>query len=69
MSGWGVVRAGKGINLVISNEDMNKIIRIIKSLKYLGVIIDRVSETVKHQMKKQEGEFLGMWLVTLGASI
>ena len=63
------MRAGKGINLVISKEDMNKIIRIIKSLKYLDVIIDRVSETVKHQMKKQEGEFLGMWLGTLGASI
>ena len=32
---------------------MNSIIRIIKSLVNSGVIIDGVSETVKHKIKKQ----------------
>ena len=31
--GKGAVRAGKGFTLVISNEDMNDIIKIIKSLE------------------------------------
>ena len=33
MRGRRVVRAGKGISLVISNEDINEIMKIIKSAK------------------------------------
>ena len=32
-------------------------------------LVDRVSETVKRKMKRQEDEFLGMLLGTLGASM
>ena len=32
------VRAGKGLTLFISNEDMNDIIKIIKSLEDSGVL-------------------------------
>ena len=53
----GAVRAGKGFNLFISNEDMNDIIKIIKSLEDSGVLIDGVTETVKCEMKKQKGGF------------
>ena len=42
VSGSGVVRAGKGITLVISNEDMSDIIRITKSLENPGALIDNV---------------------------
>ena len=49
--GKGAVRAGKGFTLFISNEDMN-IIKIIKSLEDLGVLIDRVTEKVKREIKK-----------------
>ena len=51
MHGEGVVKAGKGIPLVISNEDIDDIIRIIKSLERSGVLIDGVIETVKHEIK------------------
>ena len=61
-------RAVKRITLVILNEDMDDILRIIKSRENLDSLIDGVSETVKHETKKQEGGFLGM-LGTLGASI
>ena len=39
---------------------------MIKSLENSGVLIDGVSETVKHEIKQQEGGFLGMLLGTLG---
>ena len=63
------VRAGKGFALFISNEDMNEIFKIIKSLEDLGLLIDGVTETVKHEIKKQEGGFLGALLAPLAASL
>ena len=54
VSGKGAVRAGKGFTLLISNEDMNDIIKIIKSLEDSGVLIDGVPETVKHEIKKNK---------------
>ena len=63
-----MLRAVKRITLVILNEDMDDIFRIIKSLENLDSLIEGVSETVKHETKNQEGGCLGM-LWTLGASI
>ena len=49
----GLVRTGKGIisNEAIPNEDISDIIRIIKSGENSGVLLNRVSETVKHEIK------------------
>ena len=64
------VREWNGFTLFISNEDVNDIIKIIKSLKDLGVLIESVTETVKHEIKKiQEGGFLGALLAPLAASL
>ena len=63
------VRAGKGFTLFISNEDMNDIIKIIKSLEDSSVLIDGVTETVKHKIKKQNGRFLGALLALLSTSL
>ena len=52
--GKGAVRAGKGFTLFISNEDRNNIIKVIKSLEDSTVLIDGITETVKHEIKKQE---------------
>ena len=52
MGGKGFLRARKGITLVISSKDMDEIIRNIKSLENSTLLIDRVSETVKHEIKK-----------------
>ena len=48
-SGKRVARAGKEFTSLIPNEDMDDIIRIIKLLEGSGVLIDGVTETVKHE--------------------
>ena len=53
----GAIRAGKGFTLFISNEDINDAIKIIKSLKDLGVLIDGVTETVKQNKKNKRVDF------------
>ena len=65
VSGKGAVRARKGLTLFISNEDMNGVIKVIKLLGDSGVLIDGITETVKHEIRKQEGIFLGALLITL----
>ena len=42
-------------------------IKIIKSLDDSGVLIDGVSRTVRHEIKNQEGRFLGALLAPLAA--
>ena len=68
MSGRGAVRTGKGINLSISNEYMDDIIRIIKTLENSRVLIDWNSQTVKRRIEKQGG-LLGILLRTLYNSV
>ena len=48
---------------------MNDIIKIIKSLEDSGVSIDGVTETVRYEMKEQDGRFLGALLAPLAASL
>ena len=48
----------KGFTLFISNEVMDNIIKTIKSLKDWSVLTDGVTEIVKHETRKQEGESL-----------
>ena len=51
------------------NENMNDIIELIKSLEDSSVLIDGVTETVKHEIKKQEDRILEALLAPLAASI
>ena len=51
------------------NENMNDIIELIKSLEDSSVLIDGVTQTVKHEIKKQEDRFLEALLAPLAASI
>ena len=55
--------------LIISNDEMNDIIKIVKSLENSGVLIKGVSETIQHEAKEQRGGFLRMLSGTLGASL
>ena len=55
--------------LIISNEEMNYIMKIHKSLEESGLLIKCISKTIKNEAKEQKGEFLGMLLGTLDASL
>ena len=63
---------GSGHNnttLIISNDEMGDILKIVKSLEDSGISLKGVSETIQHEAKEQRGGFLGMLLGTLGASL
>ena len=55
--------------LIISNDEMNDILKIVKSLENSGLLLKGVSETIQHEAKEQSGGFLSMLLGTLGASL
>ena len=55
--------------LIISNDEMEDIIKIVKSLTDLGLLLKRVSETIQNKAKKQNGGFISMLLGTLGTSL
>ena len=56
-------------NLIISNDEMDDILKLVKSLENSGVLLKCVSETIQHEAKEQRGGFLGMLLGTLDASL
>ena len=55
--------------LIISNNEMNHIIKIVKSLEDSALLLKGVTETVQNEVKEQKGGFLNMLLGTLGASL
>ena len=55
--------------LIISNDEMDDILKIVKSLENSGVLLKGVRETIQNEVKEQRGRFLGMLLGTLGASL
>ena len=61
---------GSGVTtLIISNDEMDDILKIVKSLKNSGLLLKGVSETIQHEAKEQRAGFLSIFLGTLGASL
>ena len=60
---------GKGIKLVIEQEDMNDIIKIIEALENSGILLKGVTKTIENETKEQRRGFLSMLLGILGASL
>ena len=44
---------------VFSNEDLNDIMKIVKSLKESGLLIKGVNETIKNKAKEHNSWFVG----------
>ena len=55
--------------LIISNGEIDDIIKIVKSFEDSGLLLQGVTETVQNEVKEQKGGFLSMLLGTLGASL
>ena len=55
--------------LIVSNEEMNDIMRIVQALEDSNILLKGVTKTIKNKTKEQKGGFLSMLLGTLGASL
>ena len=55
--------------LIISNDVMEDIIEIVKSLKNSGLLLKEVSEAIQNESKKQKRGFLSMLLDILDTSL
>ena len=55
--------------LIISNEEMNDIIKIVQALEDSNILLKGVTKSIKNETKKQKGGFLSILLDTLGASL
>ena len=64
-----ILGSGNNTNLIISSDEMDDILKIVRSLEDSGVLLKGVSETIQNEAKEQRGGFLSMLLGTLGASL
>ena len=64
-----ILGSGNTTTLIISNYEIEDIIKIVKSLEGSGLLLKGVTETVQNQVKEHKGGFLSMSLGTLGASL
>ena len=60
---------GSGVKLIIEQEDMNDIIKIIEALESSGISLKGITNTIENETKEQRGGFLSMLLGILGASL
>ena len=60
---------GAGVKLIIEEEDMKDIMKIIEALENSGILLKGISKTIENETKEQRGGFLSMLLGTLGASL
>ena len=53
---------GSGVKLIIEQEDMKDIMKIIKTLENSGILLKGVSKTIKNETKEQRGGFLSWYI-------
>ena len=64
-----ILGSGNNTTLIISNKDMDDLIKIVKSLGDSGLLLKGITESVQNEIKEQKGGFLSMLFGTLGASL
>ena len=55
-----ILGLGGHTTLIISNDDMQDLLKIVKSLEDSGLLFDGITETVKNEVKDQKGGFPSM---------
>ena len=55
--------------MIISHDEIEDIIKIVKSLEDSGLLLKWVTETVQNEVKEQKGGFLIILLGTLGTGL
>ena len=61
------IHGSETTTLIISNEEMNDIMKIVEALEDSKILLKGVTKTIKNKAKEQKVGFLGMLLGTLGA--
>ena len=64
-----ILRSGNNTKQIISNKDMDDLIKIVKSLEDSGLLLKGITDSLQNEIKEQKGGFLSMLLGTLGASL
>ena len=60
---------GSGLTTLISNREINDIMKIIKSPEESRLLIKGINETIENKAKEQKGGFHGILLGILGGSL
>ena len=55
--------------LIISNEEMNDIMKIVQALEDSNILLKGVTKAIKNEAKEQKSGCLSMLLGTLGATL
>ena len=63
-----ILGSGSHTMLIISNNDMQNLLKMVKLLEDSGILLDGITETVKNKVKEQKDGFISMPLGTLRAS-
>ena len=62
-----ILGSGNNTTLIISNKDIDDLIKIVKSLEGSGLLLKGVIESVQNEINEQKGGFRKMLLRILGA--
>ena len=64
-----ILGSGGHTTLIISNNKIEDLIKIVKSLEDSGLLLKGITESVQNEIKEQKGGSLSMLLGTLGGSL
>ena len=64
-----ISRSSDNTTLIISNDEMEDIIKTVQTLEDSGLLLTEFSEIIHNNPKEQKGRLLKMLLGTLGASL
>ena len=63
------IHASGTTTLIISNEEMNDIRKIVQALTDYNILFQKVTEAIKYEAKEQKWGFLGTLVDTLGPTL
>ena len=63
------ILGSENTTLIVSNNEIEDIIKIVKSLENSSLLLKGNTGTVQNEVKEQNGGFLSMLLGSLGASL
>ena len=64
-----ILGSGNNTTLIISNNEIEDLIKTVKSLEDSGLLLKGVIESIQNEIKGRKGGFLSMLLGKLGASL